>query len=230
MVESAHGPAVLKVGNGRAGEDILDESKRLVWLNTRLGAPEIISHESWRGHQYLMLSYRPGFSAHERADLGAERVTALFASQLRSIHALPITQCPFVDVTNLELSNAVRALDEKRIDLGAFRLDVGMEAPAVLELLLGGRSGIVEDIFTHGDLCLPNLIIDDDRVSGVIDWGLAGVANRNRDFMSAELTIRRNFGEALIPVFYRAYGSSGGDASLVRYYWLLDRFSTHLLG
>lgn len=74
---------------------------------------------------------------------------------------------------------------------------------------------------------MPNIIFKDDEVCGVVDWGLAGVADPHRDFMSVELTLRRNMDEENIRYFYKVYGIDTVDSERVRYYWLLDRFFSH---
>ena len=53
---------------------------------------------------------------------------------------------------------------------------------------------------------------------------MAGVSDRHRDFMSIELTIKRNCGEEWIPEFYEVYGAGEVDPERIRFFWLLDRF------
>ncbi|TFH13229.1 aminoglycoside 3'-phosphotransferase, partial [Candidatus Bathyarchaeota archaeon] len=63
-------------------------------------------------------------------------------------------------------------------------------------------------VFTHGDYCLPNILIEDGVLSGVIDWDYAGLADPYVDFVSCMWSIRYNFGEEaddLIPLFLETY-------------------------
>ena len=42
-------------------------------------------------------------------------------------------------------------------------------------------------VFTHGDYCLPNLMIHNGRLSGYMDLGYAGVGDRYLDFVRSSL-------------------------------------------
>jgi aminoglycoside phosphotransferase len=53
---------------------------------------------------------------------------------------------------------------------------------------------------------MPNVLIDNGKVSGVIDWGQAGVADVSRDFASVETTLRINLDLSHVDHFYKAYG------------------------
>ena len=81
-------------------------------------------------------------------------------------------------------------------------------------------------VFTHGDYCTPNLLVDPDTLSltGFIDWGRAGVADRYQDLALAARSIEYNFGAAWVKPFYDAYGITHPDAAKEDYYRLLDEF------
>ena len=61
-------------------------------------------------------------------------------------------------------------------------------------------------VFAHGDYCLPNIVIHNGRLHGIIDWGYAGVGDRYLDFVAAAYTIRRNLGSEWISLFFEEYG------------------------
>ena len=51
----------------------------------------------------------------------------------------------------------------------------------LLEELLRTRPAGEDLVFTHGDYCLPNVLIDGQRLGGFIDMGRAGVADQAGD-------------------------------------------------
>jgi len=74
---------------------------------------------------------------------------------------------------------------------------------------LGDWRPVEEPVFTHGDYCLPNIIVNDGRLSGVIDWDYSGLADAYVDLVSCIWSIRYNFGEeadTLISLFLENYG------------------------
>lgn len=87
-----------------------------------------------------------------------------------------------------------------------------------------------EPVFTvvgHGDPCLANLIFADaGRLSGVIDVGRLGVADRYNDLATATRSLagkwHHRYGERLM----RRYGIGADQANnaKIRFYRLLDEF------
>lgn len=61
-------------------------------------------------------------------------------------------------------------------------------------------------------------------VTGVIDWGRAGVSDRYRDLAIASRSIGQNFGPEYERLFFEAYGIAKVEEDKVRFYRLLDEF------
>ena len=71
----------------------------------------------------------------------------------------------------------------------------------VAECPFAGRSGLdhrppgrPDPVVCHGDYCLPNVLIDDWSVSGFVDLGELGVADRWDDLTMATWSVTRNLG------------------------------------
>jgi aminoglycoside phosphotransferase len=84
-------------------------------------------------------------------------------------------------------------------------------------------------VLTHGDFCLPNIILQRGRdgrveVAGLVDCGRAGVADRHQDLALAIRSLQDNFGEEWVLFFLRAYGLPRADDEKVHFYLLLDEF------
>lgn len=78
-----------------------------------------------------------------------------------------------------------------------------------------------ESVLTHGDFCLPNILIKDNQVTGIVDWGYAGLGDRYRDFAAVVYSIGRNLGEQWVERFFAEYGISELDQEKLRYHRLL---------
>src|SRR5262249_52037919 len=47
--------------------------------------------------------------------------------------------------------------------------------------------------FTHGDACLENFLSQDGRLSGIVDWGRAGITHPAQDWALALRSVRSPF-------------------------------------
>ena len=228
VATAANAPAFLKVGTGDAAAGIDKEVGRLRWVGRSVPSPEILHYSSEGGTSFLLLSAIDGVPSHEAIEtIGAGCVVQVLADGLRRIHSGPIEGCPFDSVLEEELAESARRVAEGLIDETSFVAATGRRPSEHLAEVLS-NSGVVRDlVFTHGDYALPNVITKDASLSGVLDWGTAGIADRHRDFMCIEMSIRRNCGREWIPRFYEAYGYSQVDTERIRFYSDLDQFDAH---
>lgn len=64
-------------------------------------------------------------------------------------------------------------------------------------------------VFTHGDYCAPNVLVGDGPmhpVTGIVDWGYAGVGDRWRDIVKALWSVEFNFGAGWKEEWMSSYG------------------------
>ena len=228
VLDHVAGPAYLKIGKGVAGQDSLDESNRLEWIGDKLPVPRILYRTEHEGWVYLLINELPGIPSHEAlAVLSVQTAIEKLAEGLRMIHALPTEGCPFDRILENELEESARRVNSPGLNVEAFVADTGANPGKVLDHLMTQAIPSSNLVFTHGDYCFPNLMLDGGRISGILDWGIAGIGDRHRDFLSCELTIKRNCGEEWVPAFYEAYGATEVDPERIRFFWLLDRFFSH---
>jgi aminoglycoside phosphotransferase len=100
----------------------------------------------------------------------------------------------------------------------------GRKAADLFEELLRTKPAGEELVFTHGDFCLPNILIEGGRLSGFVDWGRAGIADRYQDLALAARSLAHNHGADWVPLLFQEYGIPQPDASRVEFYKLLDEF------
>ena len=242
----------LKAGPVGGAHPVEDEIVRLEWMASRgLPVPRIVDHAVQDGVQYLVTEALPGQDASVyRGGGGPRAVVAALATALKRLHATPIADCPFShDASSRvrEASERVRAgyVDSPELEPGRARL----AAEAMLERLVrahdalatahrGGEWPTAERVFTHGDYCLPNVILHDERpprdprdglltpgVSGFIDCGRAGVGDPYEDLALCARSITRNLGSAWVPTFFTDYGVHRVDRERLAFYTLLDDFN-----
>jgi aminoglycoside phosphotransferase len=64
----------------------------------------------------------------------------------------------------------------------------------------------VGHVLTHGDFCLPNVLVQENRLSGLIDVGQAGLGSPEIDLAAGVWSLQYNFGRGFAGDFLAAYG------------------------
>lgn len=220
--------AYLKAGAGEAAVDLDAEYDRLTWLKGRIPVPDVTYLDRGSSDDTrLLVDLIPGQPAH-LSDAPRSAIVDVLAEALQQIHAIDPADCPFRDTLALELAEAERRVRLGKIDEPAFLAATGGTSPAQALAELDRRRGIIQaTTFTHGDYCLPNVILRDGALSGIIDWGIAGVADPHRDFMAVRDSLEFNFGPEWVARFFDAVGLRNPDEERLAYYTLLDQFFAH---
>lgn len=211
---------------------LFDEAERLGWMHAvGLSVPAVLQYHEWKGREYLLLTAVPGMDAS--VPQPAERhgaIIAALAAGLRTLHATNISACPF------DHSRRVRvAAAEARVRNGLVREDdfdavrQGRTAADLYAELVANPPATEDRTFTHGDYCLPNVILADDggggfRVTGFVDCANAGIADRYQDLALCARSVAFNFGPEWVSTLFARYGLERVDERKLAYYQLLDEF------
>lgn len=226
----------LKGARGAHVRELRAERDRLRWLQSRLPVPAVCgwaetdsdeSDADERARGWLLLSEAPGRMACDPAVVSdPQRVVALLAAGLRRLHSLDIANCPFDARLDHRLTQAAWVIRAGIADVEAVRADLGVSAEELLARLVATRPDepAADLVFTHGDYCLPNILLDDNgsHVSAYLDWGRAGVADRYQDLSIGARSVRHNLGEEWGERFLAAYGHSPLDRVRLDWYETLD--------
>jgi aminoglycoside phosphotransferase len=151
----------------------------------------------------------------------------LLARGLHMVHSIDIADCPF----NQRLDRQFELVEQRTyaglVDEDDFDAERrGKRAGDLLEELKRTRPTSEDLVFTHGDFCLPNVIINPQQteMSGLIDWGRGGIADRYQDIALAARSLAHNFSSQWIPLLLEEYGLTTPDQEKLRFYQLLDEF------
>ncbi|WBB60660.1 aminoglycoside 3'-phosphotransferase [Streptomyces sp. WMMC500] len=221
------------------GAGLRHEAACAGWLRAQgLPAPEVVDAGAADGTAWLVTEARPGRSLAEPwpEHLRGAAVEAL-ARFARRLHGLPVDGCPFVRDLAVTVPLAGAAVAAGLVDEGDFDAERrGRSAAGLLAELERTRPAAEDLVVCHGDLCAPNVLVDPGtlEVSGVIDLGRLGVADRHLDlalaFRSlADENLNPQHGPAAAELFLRAYRAAGADEVRVdparmEFYTLLDEF------
>ena len=61
-------------------------------------------------------------------------------------------------------------------------------------------------VLIHGDYCLPNVLVMDRKLSGLVDVGRSGLGNPEDDLAAGVWTLQYNYGKGFARTFLEAYG------------------------
>lgn len=212
-----------------------NELNMMRWLQGRLPVPEIIAADKVEDTRYLLMSRIPGVYLCNEAILDdQERLAELVADGLRHMWAVDVTTCPTERSLNAKFLEIEEGIRNGTITMDTARQEEtygpsGFASPSELFDWLVKHRPEEELVLSHGDYCLPNVFCNDAGLTGYIDLGCSGVADKWVDIdqvvwsMWANSTGQfggkaREFDRSLL---FKALGMEPDEEKL-RYYCLLS--------
>ncbi|WP_242414691.1 APH(3')-I family aminoglycoside O-phosphotransferase [Sphingomonas panni] len=215
----------LKQGSGHVADDIVDEMARLRWLTGKMPVPRLVGFILTTDGAWLLTTALAGETAWqllERAPERAEQIVDALVELLQRLHAVPVQSCPFDSDIDRRCWLARRRIDAGLVDESDFdESRAGWSAQQVWDALQCHLPLTPDPVVTHGDFSLDNILVHGGRVTGCIDLGRVGVADRYQDLaiLSAGLA---EFGEMLPKRLFARYGIEAVDQARIEAHLLLD--------
>ncbi len=186
------------------GLDLSPEVQRLEWAGQHISVPRVLSvGEDQEGRWFVSTPLAGESAVSPRWQRAPEVAVATLGRGLRLMHdSLPVVSCPFSWSVQVRLATIadVQHAEELR------------DAPPIDRLVV-----------CHGDACSPNTIIrDDGELSGHVDLGSLGVADRWADLAIATWATNWNYGSGWEDALLRAYGIAPDPARTAYYRALWD--------
>ncbi|HXT15643.1 MAG TPA: APH(3') family aminoglycoside O-phosphotransferase [Gemmatimonadaceae bacterium] len=215
-----------------SGVELEQEAARMRWMAARgLPVPQVENYTCADDVEYLLTSAVRGTAASDTHwSSHAAAVVGALGKFLARLHRTGIDDCPFDHRAAREIERAWVRVLRGHVDADDFDEERRGRSPTDLFDELCARVPDHEDVvFTHGDFCPPNIILDRDRpgdvrVTGLIDCGRAGIADRHQDLALGMRSIAYNFGREWVTPFLEAYGMPAPVQAKVEFYLLLDEF------
>jgi kanamycin kinase len=209
----------------RLGQDLhlADERERLAWAAIRLPVPRVLDFGADDEYEWLLTAGLAGVNAlNDRLRADPRRLVPLLGEGLRRFHSVPVGDCPF----DSRLDGALR-IAQQRVAAGLVDAEQDLHrdhgeltAEAALARLAELQPEAEDLVVCHGDFCLPNVLLSDGHVSGYVDLGSLGVADRWWDLAVATWSVTWNLGPGWEDLFLEGYGI-GWDHQKAAFYRLL---------
>lgn len=206
----------------------------LRWLKGKLPVPEIIAAEVTGSNRWLLMTRLPGsMSCDDPWRRDPQRLLSLYGKLLKGLWAIDVRDCPVDEGMDEKLRRARLCVENGKVDMELVDPDTfsenGFSSPAALLSWLQENRPAPDPVLSHGDLCMPNVFVQDWQISGILDLGRCGISDRWVDIAICWRSLRDNFGGCYgegIPGFdpdmlFEALGIEK-DEQRLRYYLLLD--------
>ena len=216
----------LKQARGEAAQALVDEMVRLRWLAGQMPTAPLVQFECTGSQAWLLTQAVPGRTAYEwlqQTPSRAPQIAAALAEALTRLHAVPTAQCPFQSPLAQRLAMACQRLEAGLIDAADFdEARLGWTAQQVWRAVQRLQPTALDPVVTHGDYSLDNILLDDQlRLTGLIDTGRLGVADRYQD-LAILWNCLGEFGAPAQRAFFSAYGIARPDRRKLNFYLCLD--------
>ncbi len=224
---------VLKIE--KTGELADNEEKMMSWLCGKLPVPRVLGFAKSDGKNYLLTERLRGHMAFDAALSDKRAVARILAKGLLAFWAVDAADCPVMHTLEEKLAAA-----KARVDAGELtHLPDGSVSCLGFSTLEGLYAYLDENrpaedlVLSHGDYCLPNVLIAEGAFCGFLDLGRAGVSDRWSDIADCLWSMHYNFcelggmSEDAFEECKTAFFSTLGvekEEEKIKYYDLLNEF------
>lgn len=210
--------------------EVYEEAQIYKWLKGKLPVPDVLFCEKVDDVYYLIVSYEKGVMMQD--DIfsdGKEKGIVRYADLISKIHQVDPTGFPFQHDLAYKLKKVRDTVAKHEAKTQYFEREYKNWSPEKMLSRLESLSGFKEDlVFCHGDVCMPNFLYDQHKLSAVLDVSGAGINDRYLDLSIAIRTLRYNL-EAMneimtkqdVKLFLDTYGYTF-DERRFEFYLILD--------
>lgn len=224
---------VLKIEKQQEESD--NEHIMMLWISDKLPVPRVLCFEKHNGINYLLMSRIKGkMSCSSELLENPMHLVKLLADGLKMLWSVDISKCPFNNSIDNKLRQAEFRVRNNLCDMEDAEPTTygaeGFESPEKLLQWLKENKPDEELVFSHGDYCLPNIIIKDDKINGFIDLGRSGIADKYQDIALFYRSLQHNYDGKYGGKVYEGFDASilfeelniVPDWNKIKYFILLD--------
>ena len=185
------------------------EAEMTRFFHSRGLSAEVLSYESLESDWLLTARISGEDCLHQSYLDDPARLCDTIAEILRLLHSADSTGCPVQDLTARRLSSKPAA---QPCDLWYFP-----SPEAARRLVEENGNYLRSNVLVHGDCCLPNILLDNWRFSGLIDLAAGGIGDRHMDLVWILWSLEHNLGTTRWrDRFLDAYGREDVEETLLR--------------
>ncbi len=216
-------------------QEARSEYEIMRWLEGRLPVPQVIAHVCEDGKSYLLMTRLGGKMACDEYYMARPGLlTQMLAAGLKRLWQFDVSECPCRWGVNRMLAAAKFSVEHDMVDMEDAEPETfgegGFCSPKDLYGWLEDHKPEEEPVLSHGDFCLPNLIFQGERLSGYVDLGRMGIADKWRDIALCYRSLLHNYNGKFGGKQYEGYDPEmlfeqlgiAPDWDKIKYYILMD--------
>ncbi|MBU1142310.1 MAG: aminoglycoside 3'-phosphotransferase [Firmicutes bacterium] len=174
---------VLKVN--QVESDYIAELQMMRWLEGKVLVPHVMETGESHGNFYILMTLIEGLMSFDESLMSdPESLIDILVGGIKSFWNLPVEECPIDNRIEYKLKIAKRNIEKGLCSTSDWDPDIILNRFQTVEELYDYLliNQMEEELtLSHGDYCLPNILIKDNRISGFIDLSSAGVADIYQD-------------------------------------------------
>jgi aminoglycoside phosphotransferase len=219
---SAQETLYLKYGSKNSG--LKNEYENLLWLQGKIPVPEVIEWYFDTHNEYLITAEIKGKTLCDEYYLkNPSLAISIMAEGNKIFHSINLNDCPINNNLDIKLETAKFNINNNLVDITDWENENEFASPnELLEYLVENKPKNEELVFTHGDYCLPNILGDRNKLTGFIDVGSGGIADKWQDIAIGIRSIRYNFNTKEYDEAFLEKIGIENDPEKMKYYILLD--------
>lgn len=176
-----------------------NEAEIARWVGNKIPIPTIIEYCVVNGISYTLMTKIDGEMLCSAEYLEQpKRLIKLVAQGIKRLWEIDVKACPYQTSRLSErLKIAEYNVHNNLVDLNSAEPETfgknGFSNPKELLNWLKNNRPEEDIVLTHGDYCLPNIFVKGNEISGFIDIGKMGPADRWQDIAIAIRSLKHNF-------------------------------------
>ncbi|MFN3782713.1 MAG: APH(3') family aminoglycoside O-phosphotransferase [Spirosomataceae bacterium] len=207
-------------------QSLRNEYLNYQFLAGKVPVPRVQFYTSWQNHDILCMTKIKGQTLDSQIhEANHSDIVRQYARALKLLHAIPIQNAPVRQTIQDKVAEAGIRVNKHLVDTDNFEKEnQDISSEDLYKKLSSTIPQNIELVFTHGDYCLDNVLFDASGLTGFIDMGRGGIADKYQDIALAVRCIRDEFSEDFLPIFFKEYGLSAVSYDKIDFYILLDEF------
>lgn len=199
---------------------LVDEAERINWAQGRLPVPERAYALRLPGISMLITKSLEGTPSYKLVDvLEPEAIVSGVSAAIGLIRAADIMGIPFDPpywATQQGAEDGIRQLAISPVKHRALHPDFAGRTHQELKDIINGGPGEDVQTLSHGDLCMPNVLLGaNGEVKGIVDLGSIHVGNSRLDLAIMSWTVQAIMGSRWSGRLLQAYGAVETDQSIL---------------